>query len=827
MRPTYLRLKGAIGIKRGLGLDEITLDLSQINGLIALAGENGRGKSTVLENLTPYRTLFSRNGNLNQHFFLRDSEKEFHFTHEGHQYKTLLKIDAESDRGEAFIWKDGVSEVDGKRQSYDKYIESLLGSMFLFQNSVLCAQDSNKLTDLRTSELRQLFAEFLRLDKLQAWETTAKGCINVLEGQKDQINRRIEATGDVDAKIAGAQEYDHNISVEIVSWTSVLDRENDDLGRKLKEFNALKEIIASVEVTHKRRQDAVAALTSLAEDLTKLQAEKRADEEYFRQRREVLQGDLSICNNTLGQKDEILLAEKAIEEKNSLCAEIRAAIDGADSDIGFRKQIVMDTYGEMSKLTAQKDEARNAPAIKINTDAMQAAKKRKEDARLSLEKIGADREIYLLEQQIAQCEDKAKDLAARDPECQSKTCSFIVGALAAQGKVEELKAKLAERRSELERKKSAAEDEFTQAEAQEKMAMEAYDALMVTLSAKLAEFETAINAKKEAIDKATESIKAIENKKAFKQSEEAVFLSEIESLKKLAAKATDIAVAESKKAEIEKQIAELLALAKDTDEAHTSKIMEKSGQVEKQKALVDEIGSVDAVGLSNQLCTLDDQITEIKRSIVETQTQISDREKTLATIQTQIATLEASKAEIETAKEESKRLAGEISDWTYLRDACSKTGLQALEIDGVCPHIQHDANNLLFLTFGANYSVKIQTYDELENKEVFKIWVIREDGSEVLLDNLSGGQKVWLLKALRLALTLLSKQKSGRNFNAGFADEEDGALSVENARAFVSLYRSFMTAGCFELFLFISHKPECLSIADHTITFREGGVDIE
>ena len=99
MRPLFLRLKGWKGIKKGMGLDEISLDLSTVNGLIAFSGENGSGKTTCLENLSPFRTLFSRDGNLNSQCFLRQSEKDFTFSYEGHIYRTLLKIDAESDRG--------------------------------------------------------------------------------------------------------------------------------------------------------------------------------------------------------------------------------------------------------------------------------------------------------------------------------------------------------------------------------------------------------------------------------------------------------------------------------------------------------------------------------------------------------------------------------------------------------------------------------------------------------------------------------------------------------------------------------------------------------
>jgi len=56
MSPLKLRLKGFAGIKSGMGLDELVLDLDalpQDARLVAIAGPNGAGKTTLLENLHP------------------------------------------------------------------------------------------------------------------------------------------------------------------------------------------------------------------------------------------------------------------------------------------------------------------------------------------------------------------------------------------------------------------------------------------------------------------------------------------------------------------------------------------------------------------------------------------------------------------------------------------------------------------------------------------------------------------------------------------------------------------------------------------------------
>lgn len=55
-RPLALTLTGFKGIRSGLGRDTVTLDIEAMAGdatLVAIAGANGRGKTTVMDNLHP------------------------------------------------------------------------------------------------------------------------------------------------------------------------------------------------------------------------------------------------------------------------------------------------------------------------------------------------------------------------------------------------------------------------------------------------------------------------------------------------------------------------------------------------------------------------------------------------------------------------------------------------------------------------------------------------------------------------------------------------------------------------------------------------------
>ena len=63
MQPLSLTLKGFRGIRDGLGRDALSIDFEHLAGdaeLVALAGANGRGKTTVMDNMQPYLTMPSR-----------------------------------------------------------------------------------------------------------------------------------------------------------------------------------------------------------------------------------------------------------------------------------------------------------------------------------------------------------------------------------------------------------------------------------------------------------------------------------------------------------------------------------------------------------------------------------------------------------------------------------------------------------------------------------------------------------------------------------------------------------------------------------------------
>jgi DNA repair protein SbcC/Rad50 len=168
-RPLRLTLTGFRGIRSGLGRDTITLDLDELAGdcvLVAIAGANGRGKTTVMDNLHPFMVMPSRAGadglgafSYYDHVYLPESQKELVWLHRGRTYKTHLVFRVNGKRRtEAFLfertgdaaWKpvalaDGTVS-DGKVDTYEKAVSEVLCPPETFFTSVFSAQGKRPLS---------------------------------------------------------------------------------------------------------------------------------------------------------------------------------------------------------------------------------------------------------------------------------------------------------------------------------------------------------------------------------------------------------------------------------------------------------------------------------------------------------------------------------------------------------------------------------------------------------------------------------------------------------------------------------------------------------
>jgi exonuclease SbcC len=220
LKPTRLLLKAFRGIKDGLGLDTYELDLEAFGDarLVAIAGPNGKGKSTVLDNLHPYPILPSRAPNYSlgafsmyDHVLAPEAVKELDWEHQGKKYRSSLlwRNSGKRKSCEAYLfeadqgldWKpatlpDGTVS-DGKIEIYNRMLVEILGTPEMFFSSQFSAQGRRKLFEYKEGELKQLLVELLNLRAISDLGTTAQQVLRGLASAADAL--RIAATPPRDA----------------------------------------------------------------------------------------------------------------------------------------------------------------------------------------------------------------------------------------------------------------------------------------------------------------------------------------------------------------------------------------------------------------------------------------------------------------------------------------------------------------------------------------------------------------------------------------------------------------------------------------------------
>ncbi len=241
MIPETLYLKGFAGIRAGLNRDELSLDLTQLVGdarLVAFSGPNGTGKTTVMDNLQPYRLLPSRASSFSpagfsfyEHLVLPECVKELVWRHAGERYRSTLVFRMNGRRKtEAYLhaeengqWAtmklpDGTVS-DGRAETYDACVEALLGKPETFFTSVFAAQNRRPLASYTPGEIKGLMVELLGLEEIRQAGEKASQVARLLKNTLDERRRVLNGLGDVDARIRALEEALARCGHEVTQWT--------------------------------------------------------------------------------------------------------------------------------------------------------------------------------------------------------------------------------------------------------------------------------------------------------------------------------------------------------------------------------------------------------------------------------------------------------------------------------------------------------------------------------------------------------------------------------------------------------------------------------
>lgn len=794
MKPTRLELTGFRGIKDGLGRDSVEIIIPEAP-LVSLAGPNGIGKSTVLDNLQPYRFMPSRAGEPSPRAFSfydhigPEAEKVLDWEHQGALYRTQFKLKqtAKTKKTEAVLlikagddWapaqRSGILS-DGRSDTYDRLITEILGTPALYCATAFFAQNRKSLSSYKAGDVKLLLSELLQLSDYLEQSKQAKAVADALSVHlpslrahclnREQYLADLEATTER-AKTAHEQSKQGDIDIKRAREDVTL--ANKALAEAQAEAGNLIEI-------NRRRDDLQSAIKATMLD------RRRAADEADHQHQGIV-GRVAKLEQTHASKQANLATDisglqRTIQDRKRQIEAIERDAQTLEAERTQTRATITKLDGELEQHVVL-DEQRHALAHQTTLQTQQLNEAQKEGRHLSLQ-------TEQIKTRAALCDRvpcKGTDLQGR--------CELLKEAVDA---------------------KDTAGAYQDQLDAARQRYRNIHAALAQTQAQASALPPAQTSTLKQQLKDATEALAEIERKAAQREQLPALreHLASLEE--QLSAK-----LAEQQQEQV--QYDEGMALHRG-DLAHIKTQAEQTlarfdQQIEQIKT---ELASLPADTQSARVEQATAQCAEAEARLTAVEAAKAEAQTTLANAQAERKRLETLLADMEGYASKIAMIENEIAHWGNLRRGLGRDGIVALCIDDAGPALAEIANDLLDTCFGGEYRIELTTQSvkcDGALKEDFDILVHGRDGMRPLRV-MSGGQRVYLNEVLSTAIGLYEARHSRGRFHTRLADEVDGALDSARKLEFARLKRRALELAGFEREVFISHAPEIQDAADETI----------
>ena len=751
-----LKLRGSIGIYKGIGKDEIFINFdSYDSGLIALTGENGKGKTTLIENCHPYPQLLTRKDKLQEQFRLRDSFREVIYRDRDTRsmVKCLIQIDGATKSGScnyfAYTSEDNgitwtaVPEVDKNLKPYEEFVSRTFGPIELYLRTAFITQRPTKnlpdLTDASAGEKKTLFVELAGIDYLQKFA--------------DAANDRVKVTA---SKI-------HDAEIRVQMLESSLSRKSEIEAGVIEAENAVKvkqaELDETVENGKKAREE-----LNIAQERFNAEKDRRNKERELQDNINSLKGELNAIES------EILKNQAAAEkrsENEKLIADYEELQNVLSEEQKKKNAVNEANAAKMSDYLQKKSEfdAKNAEVRKALDE-------------LNAEKNAVEKSIMTAENEIRFKERDLTEISDTCPTCGQKL---------PPEKIAELNAK---------------REETSQA-------VKALEESIAGKRAGLSEIEQKITAKGEELSELAFSEPAKPVQDVFDSTAEKDALAKLN-------------VIDISRARAELETAKTAAVR---NEGLAVQVSDKKKLLENAEAMLTDTESrrndkaeSDLAAAQTSLESLTARFTALKSEIAaSTATIEADRKK--------LAEIAESEKELEKIKKDSESAKIESTEWELVSKAFGKDGIQALELDALAPGISETANRILKSGYGDRFSISIETTriggsgKKTKQIEDFKI-MVNDNGDVATLENKSGGEAVWIKRAIYDAFAVIRRRNTGFAFLTCFQDETDGALDASAKTAYCRMLEASHDAAKLRHTIMITHSNEVKSMIEQKIAME-------
>jgi len=746
-------LRGAIGIKKGIGLNEVSIDFNDFDpGIIGLLGDNGTGKTTLEENMHPFPCFISRSpstptekAKLQDSFFLRDSAREVTYVDKvsGDCYRFLILVDGANASGscEYHIFRNGKPLVNGRQADYMATVEELFGSIEMFRRSAVIAQKFSKknpsLADANPTERKKIYTELAGIDYLQTYSEAAAEHAKTLEAEIKTMSGRIEAMAEDVAGMDGLAELVDSITGEIHTKQGI--QKADEYTHK--ELCADRDQLAEKVEANKR-------ITSRCDELSKTDASlatEHRDQEKL----------IITYQEAMSKREE---AEHELREGEKIRAQITALEKERTAVLEERDQISQSYQRE--RQAVENDER----IIIREIDQIRQEKAQKSEKRA------------VLMQKIDALDEKLQNTIT----CPNCHHAFVIGGEADEADLDVAQGTVWALDQDLE------ECRYREAEAMKRREQLAWPA----------EPEPPVFAK-------TVELQNLQNELDWL---------DVDGSRQIVEKAKE---AEIRLEAVRIRLGEI-------EEQQQQNVNE----VAQLRASYDDEADKAYQELVSDIATIESNLKELAAELAALTTKKQIYEE-------QFAALEMKHIDLELLREKAAKKKQDAAEWRYLERVCGRNGIQALELDAVAPDIMGICSRFLGVVRdhydGCPFdSIKIETTriagkgSKTKQVEDFAVLVHdTRDDSYVKIEDISGGEDVWVTRALYDAFGVVRRKNAGIRFLTTLRDEADGALQLEAKTAYYRLLEAaHQESGCIHT-MAITHSPDIQEMIGQRIVMTE------
>ncbi len=829
----------ALHLRNFLSHQQTDLDLRGVH-LASLVGDNGAGKSALLDGITwaiwgRSRAAYGHDEDLIYHgedfmeveFTFRmpyqsGAERSFRILRRREQRgrrssTSILDFQTQGEAGWVSLNGDSIRETQAR-------ISEQLGLEYdTFINSAYLRQGrADEFTIQTASERKRVLSAILGLDRWEDYLEETKKRRAEVNGALQSLERRLEETQaelarrpeyeaalhEAEAEATAAEAQLHEIQQTVNALTrlqeqaAALERTLQGLDRQLAAAREQQTALTAEQESHRAQRDAYQTL--LAEDEViqaryaayqeALQAERRWGEVLsqtarLQEQKAALEQEIAAARAQLEQQHSDLLGQRRLLEERLPTEATLAELEERSAQQAYFAQVAEEleqarhdlhtaevTRSQLVERNRQLKTKMNETKAQLDTLAEAEA-----GCPLCRQPLTPEHHTRLLEQ--IQAEGQAMGDEYRDNQAQLQALQEETQALTQQL---ETHTQLLRDRAQVEQALTRLQQQVEQGEAAQERITQ-LQAEAAPLAARLA-----------AEDYATEARATL----AEALAQLATLGYDAAAHEEAKAQVTALSAAEGELRELEKARVGLTGA-----EAALKRVAAALAQQAQQLEVLAAERAAQETALAElqpRLATapqLAQQLSEARRIEAEARQRVGAARQTLAAL----ATLEKRLTEMQA---EHGTLGCRLAILTELREAFGVNGIPAMIIEHTLPELEREANRILQRLTGGRMHIRFDTQRETKSgttRETLDIIISDEKGTRPY-ENFSGGEQFRVNFAIRVALSRLLAQRAGVRLRSLFVDEGFGALDAEGRQRLVEAIKAVQSD--FNLVLVITHVEE-------------------